>query len=66
MTTTHYFRGIPVQITTSTVGQKFGTVATARVAGETFESEVRPYGFDDAAIDDVRSKVAAFLEPFTH
>lgn len=64
MKRTMYFRGIPVLISTHTVGQCFGTVAVATVAGERFESDVKPFGFESVAIDQVKTLAGAWLKPF--
>jgi hypothetical protein len=39
------------------VGANFGTVASVRIGGKEFQSSVRPYGFNQAAIDEVFAQV---------
>lgn len=41
----------------SVVGNRFGTLATIRVGGRKFESDIKPFGFDSAAETDLYTKV---------
>ena len=53
-------KGRTVTVRVRTVGQCFGTVATARIGGRAFESSVVPYGFVTAAVESIAAKIEAW------